>query len=110
MLTLNHDRYVHPLLSTVTYIETGELDMGPTVVLPHHAAEDGLGRLVPGSSHSTAFVAFPERGKHVCFEGNLLHGVPMEFQAIDASAHQVVDAKFRHKKKKTRHDPVAAAG
>eukprot|EP00041_Stephanoeca_diplocostata_P008704 m.128734 g.128734 ORF g.128734 m.128734 type:complete len:544 (-) comp17442_c0_seq1:167-1798(-) len=78
-------RYVHPLLSTVTYIAAGMMHSGPTVVLPHRAMENGEGRLISGSTHSSALVSFPEQGKHICFAGNLLHGVPKHFPGTDST-------------------------
>ena len=60
---------VPPLLSTVTYL-TGA--GAPTLVLPARAGPTG--DAVPTATG--AFLSFPHAGKHLCFDGTLLHGCP----------------------------------
>jgi hypothetical protein len=65
-----HGIKVYPQVSTVTYLSSVG---APTVILQHTRNN------VPGS-HSVpcAFVSHPAAGKHVSFDGRLLHGVPAE--------------------------------
>ena len=60
---------VPPFLATVTYLSSVG---APTIVLPARA--DALGDAVP--TGGGAFVSFPHAGKHLCFDGTLLHGCP----------------------------------
>jgi hypothetical protein len=60
---------VPPFLSTVTYLSSAG---APTIVLPARA--DACGDAVP--TGGGAFVSFPHAGKHLCFDGTLLHGCP----------------------------------
>lgn len=57
-----------PALATVTYLST--CAAMPTVVLGATAADP------EGSPIPEAVVSFPEVGKHIAFDGMLLHGVP----------------------------------
>jgi len=66
---------VHPAISTVTYVtESG----APTLVLDHvppvmyEDVEQFRGAI------GTGYLSFPKRGKHVAFDGRLLHGAPRE--------------------------------
>ena len=66
------DVYVHPLLSTVTYLGSCG---SPTVITGHRVGTDGAVKL--GSADDDAVcTSFVEAGKHICFDGALLHGVP----------------------------------
>ncbi|CAE7505069.1 CPK1 [Symbiodinium natans] len=74
---------VHPLVATATYLT----DQGaPLVILSAptlRRKRDGAPEAEapphsPGSA--AAFVAFPARGLHVAFGGDLLHGVPAELE------------------------------
>ena len=66
---------VHPAISTVTYLT----DSGaPTLVLNHRAPImyedlDGFRGVV-----SDAYLSYPKAGKHVAFDGRMLHGAPRE--------------------------------
>ena len=65
---------VHPHLATVTYLSTLG---GPTIVLDHASPVQ----------HGADFTARPQRcwvsrpalGKHMCFDGRLLHAAPSDF-------------------------------
>jgi hypothetical protein len=63
---------VHPHLGTVTYLSTST--GGPTVIL------DKKGTFAYGSDASSSLKAcvlsYPSIGKHICFDGELLHGAP----------------------------------
>jgi hypothetical protein len=65
-----HGIKAYPQVSTVTYLSGAG---APTVVLQHTRNN------IPGS-HSVAsgFVSHPAVGKHISFDGRLLHGVPAE--------------------------------
>eukprot|EP00039_Didymoeca_costata_P003174 m.65752 g.65752 ORF g.65752 m.65752 type:complete len:463 (+) comp11759_c0_seq1:110-1498(+) len=59
--------YVHPLLATVTYLTSCG---APTIITPHK---------FPAVSQRAKWqfntLSWPSVGKHICFPGNLLHGV-----------------------------------
>ena len=61
--------YVHPQLSTVTYL-TGS--GAPTVVCPMTRSVNGK----LDQACTTMFVSYPTPGKHLIFDGRKLHGVP----------------------------------
>uniref|UniRef100_A0A7S2J9B0 Uncharacterized protein n=1 Tax=Haptolina brevifila TaxID=156173 RepID=A0A7S2J9B0_9EUKA len=62
---------LHPMLATVTYLGTPP-SAAPTVVLdrpsPLLASESACGPV------SSSFVCWPQRGRHLAFDGKLLHG------------------------------------
>lgn len=63
--------HIPPFLASVTYLTS---DGAPTAVLPVAADKDGAA--IPQGN--TAFTSFPIRGKHLCFDGRLLHGAPYD--------------------------------
>lgn len=63
--------HVPPWLATVTYVTSGG---APTLVLPLGC--DAHGRAVRASRPCGAFASFPAAGKHLAFDGRLLHGAP----------------------------------
>ena len=65
---------IPPWLSTITYLA----DAGaPTLILPARPDSAGEVRCVaPSDEPLGAFVSYPVRGKHVSFDGRLLHGCP----------------------------------
>ena len=76
--------FVHPALSTVTYLteDTGDGTNAPTLVFENMTvpgiARHGGG--VPGNLQTDprcrrVVASWPKRGKHVAFDGRLLHGV-----------------------------------
>ena len=70
----HHGEHIPPWLSTVTYL--GSVG-APTIVLP--LAADRFGKAVqppPSASAAGAFVSYPRPGKHLAFDGRLLHGAP----------------------------------
>jgi len=58
-----------PTLSTVTYL-TATLNAAPTIVFPHTYDKD------EGEVIDEMLVSYPRRGKHLVFDGRLLHGAP----------------------------------
>jgi hypothetical protein len=58
-----------PTLSTITYLSLTS-NASPTVVFPHTYYED------EGEVMQDMLVSYPRRGKHVAFDGRLLHGAP----------------------------------
>jgi hypothetical protein len=65
--------FVHPHISTVTYLT----DNGaPTMVYEGSMPDEGL----MDRGMSGAFISWPRRGKHLCFDGRLLHGAPSDLQ------------------------------
>ena len=70
-----------PFLSTVTYC--GD-DGAPTLVLPLEADERGHALLPDGGGD--AYVSYPAVGKHLAFDGRLLHCAPQQLaRSADAS-------------------------
>lgn len=72
-----HGLFVHPFISTVTYLS----DAGaPTVVMPVQIELDGSGARASeaGGSAAAATVSYPRRGRHLAFTGRALHGCPLE--------------------------------
>lgn len=69
----------HPFLGTVTYLEAGG-SIAPTAVIEacrEHSIMAGEGAMI----HS-AHLSLPVPGKHICFDGTLLHGAPVELRAL----------------------------
>jgi hypothetical protein len=58
-----------PTLSTVTYL-TATPNASPTVLFPHTYDKD------EGEVMDEMLVSYPKRGKHIVFDGRLLHGAP----------------------------------
>jgi hypothetical protein len=58
-----------PTLSTVTYLSLN-YNASPTLVFPHTYDKD------EGEVMQDMLVSYPRRGKHVVFDGRLLHGAP----------------------------------
>lgn len=61
---------VYPALSTVTYLDEAERGGPPTVVLDRVAGADDDDMIL------RAWISHPRPGKHIVFDGRLLHGVP----------------------------------
>jgi hypothetical protein len=82
---------VHPAISTVTYLtDTG----APTLVLDHRAPLmyedlDGFRGHV-----SSGHLSYPRAGKHVAFDGRLLHGAPRELTRAGAAPPGYVRVSF----------------
>ena len=73
--------HVPPYLATVTYLTTAS--GAPTLVLPLSTDERGSATAAPPM---TAFASFPVLGKHLAFDGRLLHGAPCDTEE-DEAAH-----------------------
>ena len=64
--------HIPPYLATVTYLSP----LGaPTLVLPVSTDAWGHAKLAPPESAQGAYASFPVVGKHMSFDGRLLHGV-----------------------------------
>ena len=74
--------HIPPWLATVTYLGSHG---APTVVLP--AAADAHGRAVRAGADQCAFISQPLPGKHLAFDGRLLHGALHELGAPDAAPY-----------------------
>ena len=99
--------YLHPLISTVTYLsgalqsianEELQLTSAPTIVLDRTVSfEGGISQELIGDSTSTcssvnttdkhvcpnpkSALCFPRIGQHLSFDGRLLHAAPLELRA-----------------------------
>lgn len=69
----------HPFLSTVTYLEVGGSG-APTAVIEDCHKEEVL--LAGGVPVDAVHLSLPVRGKHICFDGKLLHAAPRELEAV----------------------------
>jgi hypothetical protein len=80
--------HVPPWLASVTYVG----DAGaPTIVLPVPA--DSCGRaMAPLTETLGSFVSYPKRGKHMAFDGRLLHGA-LKDMAVSSAAGDVSGAE-----------------
>jgi hypothetical protein len=113
--------YIFPYLSTITYLSTGG---GPTVILDSMVDTSGAplvdaARTAPtiGIPIDTGWVSYPELGKHVCFDGRLLHGVPAEFAPPTTEAGSLqqritflVNIWTNHKPESSLEYPLGARG
>jgi len=74
----------HPYLSTVTYIESGG-SLAPTAVVESCRKERVLSSrgVVPVER---VHLSSPVNGKHVCYDGRLLHAAPAELQTVFSKA------------------------
>ncbi|KAL9182971.1 hypothetical protein ACHAXT_004250 [Thalassiosira profunda] len=76
--------YVHPHLSTVTYLT----DLGaPTVVLSKRV-DPMTGQFVEEASPVEGMAAWPRRGKHLSFDGRYLHAAPSDLMEHGAFEKQ----------------------
>ena len=69
---------IHPHISTITYLS----DVGvPTLILDKTSPppEDAEHKKTLGGSISKGFLSYPKFGKHVAFDGRLLHGASAAF-------------------------------
>lgn len=73
--------WVHPQLSTVTYMTSGG---APTVVMDKLIR--GNGEMVGGRAIGAATISHPVAGKHLVFDGRLLHLVAPELAVASPSA------------------------
>ena len=68
--------YVHPHISTVTYIT----DLGaPTIVMEDYRINTVTGEWIVPDQQPKAILSWPRTGKHLSFDGRLLHAAPFEF-------------------------------
>jgi hypothetical protein len=75
-----------PTVSTVTYL-TDVPHTLPTVILDNKASTP------VGAPISRVFVSIPAVGKHISFDGRLLHGAPKEFVGFATSADDKESSK-----------------
>ena len=64
---------VFPTLSTVTYLSPDQIASAPTVIFDTTASDP------VGSDILSYTVSYPRQGKHLIFEGSLLHGAPSSY-------------------------------
>ena len=82
------DAGVHPHLATVTYLCGGG---APTVVLPVASPVDAAA--VPDAccrAVRSAHACWPRPGRHLAFDGRMLHGAPLGLAARKATVPLVV--------------------
>ena len=70
--------YIHPHISTVTYLT----DLGAPTMVVSRRVNPMTGQLVQesndGEGTEEGFVSWPKRGKHLSFDGRLLHAAPSD--------------------------------
>lgn len=74
-LAMGGNLYIHPHLSTVMYLT----DLGaPTAALNYRVDPTTGAYIEPNSQgeNSTAYISWPKQGKHLSFDGRLLHAAP----------------------------------
>ena len=87
----------HPLLGTVTYLEAGG-SVAPTAVLEDcFEAELLAGH---GAMVATAHLSLPVPGKHICFDGRLLHAAPAQLREIFRTAPADDQGRAKSKRRK----------
>eukprot|EP00532_Pseudo-nitzschia_australis_P013916 CAMPEP_0168226778 /NCGR_PEP_ID=MMETSP0140_2-20121125/13625_1 /TAXON_ID=44445 /ORGANISM="Pseudo-nitzschia australis, Strain 10249 10 AB" /LENGTH=596 /DNA_ID=CAMNT_0008157949 /DNA_START=30 /DNA_END=1820 /DNA_ORIENTATION=+ len=75
-----------PVLSTVTYLTASSAAADPTVVFDHTYTQ-GEDEVM-----SSMFVSRPQIGKHICFDGRLLHGAPYHPSLLSPSSSPTISA------------------
>jgi hypothetical protein len=76
--------YVHPHLSTVTYLTSGGDYANPTFIAENVRVHNLTGEWIDSNCHQdtsnmstpSAFISWPSKGKHLCFDGRYLHAAP----------------------------------
>ncbi|CAE7947345.1 unnamed protein product [Symbiodinium sp. KB8] len=88
------DVVVMPTVGTVTYLSS----VGAPLVVLSQPMLDGRGFLLPFSaSQVTMFLTRPVFGRHVAFDGQLLHGCPAALAEAGERLSLVVNIWFEHK-------------
>lgn len=82
--------HVPPWLSTVTYLSPNG---APTLLLPVVADARGRARL-PADGMDAALLSFPLRGKHLAFDGRLLHGCPRQLARCSPGSEDYTRVTF----------------
>jgi hypothetical protein len=104
--------YVHPHLSTVTYLTDNNGDSAPTFIAEDYRINNVTGEWIapslPQDSTETnittndsiltaplsAFISWPKMGKHLCFDGRFLHAAPSDLAvkvvSIDSSKEVIL--------------------
>lgn len=101
--------YVHPHVSTVTYLTS----LGaPTLILDkriHPLTGEWVSE--PGATPVEGFVCWPWQGKHVCFDGRFLHAAPPDLMPSGRWKEQCTISNVEndpslHKSQERRHRRV----
>ncbi len=101
-----HGFYVFPQLSTVTYLSDGG---APTVVLDRRP--DSFSGDISSEPISEGAACFPERGRHLVFDGRKLHAAPLELARAPTSDRRVtflVNCWLNHRPSGVREFPPIA--
>lgn len=83
---------IFPTISTVTYLTNNASYNHPTVVFDATSSDE------VGNPISEVFISIPQVGKHIAFDGRLLHGAPAEllyFSTVNNQSQSEIDAKLR---------------
>jgi hypothetical protein len=72
---------VHPHIATVTYLHLNQRT-APTIVFPQSIAPQSVGEDFSQTCDSI-FIAYPSEGKHMSFDGRLLHAAPDDLTPPD---------------------------
>ncbi|KAL7488391.1 hypothetical protein ACHAW6_013975 [Cyclotella cf. meneghiniana] len=101
---------LHPRVGTITYLS----DIGvPTLILDKRSpSPSDVEKKSLGGEINRAWLSHPQFGKHVAFDGRLLHGAPGKFfPAVDVSAQvtepKLKKAKVEEKEFTKRQDPFS---
>jgi hypothetical protein len=86
---------IFPSISTVTYLTEQTVNKSqPTVILPA-TANDPIGMEI-----RECYLSYPVFGKHISFDGRLLHGAPANQQLRDWRGISLQDSQGSHTKKR----------
>ena len=101
-LAMGGNLYIHPHLSTVTYLT----DLGaPTAALNYRVDPTTGAYIEPNcqGENSTAYISWPKQGKHLSFDGRMLHAAPGDLLKRGEFAEQckcdltgISDEKAKH--------------
>ena len=83
----NFELNVHPHLGTVTYLNNSFVG-APTIVI-NKRCDDQFGEQFTGPA-SKASISFPQPGKHMSFDGRMLHGAPSNLR-VDVPHRDIND-------------------
>ena len=102
---------LHPRVATVTYLSN---EGAPTVILDCKTPHQGNIQALDGEKISQAWVSYPRVGKHLAFDGRLLHGAPAavfpSLQALSAPIAKSTDNKGDEPPtKRAKTDPAETA-
>ena len=93
--------YVHPYLSTVTYLT----DLGAPTMVVNCRVNYATGEWILPEETVEGFVSWPRQGKHLSFDGRFLHAAPPDLMEDGLFERQ---CKIPEEEEEATNDPKAA--